>query len=562
LQFLLYVPLFCINCTSLPLNAPHKSISMAIRFESNLLNVGGKYLEQLKIPVSKSTLKKRLEAHPFYPSLYSLSSVFRNFNIENESFEVGNENFKDFEPPYIAYYKEKDSAKDFILVTHANNTHIGYIAGNNKTIQVSRNEFFEKFQNIIFAAEGDSSSGEKEYVASLSTERLARNKKNALVAGGILLLCMLWAPLFYHAGTQWPYTVVTSITKLAGFALCILLLMYETDKTNKLVKNICTGGKQFNCDAVIGSKGAQFFGIGWSDAGFCYFATTSLFLLFPGISFGQKMPPLSLSALAVSPYIIFSIYYQWRVVKQWCPLCLLVQSVLVIECIWSLFYFSNNGFSFPVLNVWMAGATSVLLPVITWILLKPVIRKAQASPLYEAAYKRLLNHPDLINGQLQQQETVPDGWQQLGIVLGNKNAPHTILKVCNPFCGPCSFAHKALDEILHHNPDVKLQILFTTTVNETDRGLPVVRHLLAIDEKKQAGKTEQALDDWYLAEKKDYDQFAKNYPMNGELTQQDEKIKAMSKWCDDAGIFYTPTIFVNGKRLPESYDASILKNIF
>jgi uncharacterized membrane protein len=373
---------------------------------------------------------------------------------------------------------------------------------------------------------------------------------------------MLWAPLFYHAGTQWPYAVITSITKLAGFALCILLIMYETDKTNKLVKNICTGGKQFNCDAVMGSKGAQLFGIGWSDAGFCYFAATFLFLLFPGIAIHDKLLLLGTSALAVSPYIVFSVYYQWQVVKQWCPLCLLVQAVLAIECVWGIFFLSSNAFALPALGVWIAGAVSVFVPVMAWMLLKPLLRKAQSYPLYETAYKRLLNHPDLINGQLQQQEKVPDGWQQLGIVLGNKNAPHTVLKVCNPFCGPCSFAHKVLDEILHHNPDVKLHIIFTTTLHENDRGLPVVRHLLAIDEKKQLGKTEQALDDWYLAEKKEYDQFAKNYPMNGELTRQDEKIKAMSKWCDDAGIFYTPTIFVNGKRLSESYDASILKHIF
>ena len=61
----------------------------------------------------------------------------------------------------------------------------------------------------------------------------------------------------------------------------------------------------------------------------------------------------------------------------------------------------------------------------------------------------------------------------------------------------------------------------------------------------------QALDDWYLAEKKDYDAFALKYPMNGELQQQKDKIIAMREWCDAMKIRATPTIYINGQELPE-----------
>jgi len=37
------------------------------------------------------------------------------------------------------------------------------------------------------------------------------------------------------------------------------------------------------------------------------------------------------------------------------------------------------------------------------------------------------------------------------------------------------------------------------------------------------------LDDWYLADKKDYETFAGKYPMNGELQTQGNKIEAMDK---------------------------------
>ena len=89
-----------------------------------------------------------------------------------------------------------------------------------------------------------------------------------------------------------------------------------------------------------------------------------------------------------------------------------------------------------------------------------------------------------------------------------------------------------------------------------------VKHLLAIAAKQNLQVTEQALDDWYLADKKDYEIFAGKYPMNGELQLQEDKLDAMKQWCDAAEITHTPTIFINGRRLPETYSISELKNIF
>ena len=72
-----------------------------------------------------------------------------------------------------------------------------------------------------------------------------------------------------------------------------------------------------------------------------------------------------------------------------------------------------------------------------------------------------------------------------------------------------------------------------------------VKHLLAVDAKGDKALTAKALDDWYMAEKKDYELFAAKYPMNGELKQQNEKVKAMSDWCNKTYIEFTPTFFIS-----------------
>jgi hypothetical protein len=117
--------------------------------------------------------------------------------------------------------------------------------------------------------------------------------------------------------------------------------------------------------------------------------------------------------------------------------------------------------------------------------------------------------------------------------------------VCNPYCGPCAKAHSPIEELLHNNPDVQVQIIFTATNDKNDIKAAPVKHLLAIAEKGNEETVKQALDDWYLADKKDYVAFAAKYPMNGELQKQVEKIEAMREWCEKAKITSTPTFFVS-----------------
>ncbi len=58
---------------------------------------------------------------------------------------------------------------------------------------------------------------------------------------------------------------------------------------------------------------------------------------------------------------------------------------------------------------------------------------------------------------------------------------------------------------------------------------------MAINEQSNnEGDIKQALNEWYLSDKKDYENFAAKYSMNGELAKQGYKIGAMEngakKW--------------------------------
>ena len=88
-----------------------------------------------------------------------------------------------------------------------------------------------------------------------------------------------------------------------------------------------------------------------------------------------------------------------------------------------------------------------------------------------------------------------------------------------------------------------------------------ITHLLAINSKGNPKVTQEALDQWYSAEKRDYTAFAGRYPMNGELDQQQEKLFTMKTWCEEEGITHTPTFSINGYELPNEYRIADIKEI-
>ncbi|MBX2887900.1 MAG: thioredoxin domain-containing protein [Ferruginibacter sp.] len=147
----------------------------------------------------------------------------------------------------------------------------------------------------------------------------------------------------------------------------------------------------------------------------------------------------------------------------------------------------------------------------------------------------------------------------MGINIGNPVATNTIIKVCNPYCKPCAMAHLKIEQLLEQNKNVKAKIIFSTPNDETYPAIYPVRHLLAIAEDNNKSEIKQALDDWYLSETKDYRQFAKKYPKNGELLKQGYKMEMMEKWCNETGITFTPTIFINGQQLPDAYSIEDLQ---
>ena len=522
--------------------------------DNNIIGTTIALTKHYNLPISKTTANETIKNHPDYPSLLSISDSLNKWKIPNAAFKIEANKLAELPLPFIAHLVKVNGA--FALVTSIGSNSITYQTGNTaKSKQTKTIEDFVKiWDGVVLLAEPTKQSGEPNFKKAKQQETL-QLLKMPLYFGIGLLLTLIFS--FYN----FSFSVFSfSILKLLGVIVTSLLLWYEVDKANPFLQQICTGTAKTNCNAILNSKDAKLFGIiSWSEIGFFYFASGWLLLL---LSNWLPNPIQTLTLIVMLnvlalPYAIFSVYYQWHVAKQWCRLCVTVQVLLVAEFVVSIT--TNQFYKFSINQIFNQSTIqlfifSTILPPAIWYLLKTPLQKNQDAKNTKRQLMRLKFNSSIFNALLEKQKMIGVIANDLGIVMGNPNGENTIVKVCNPYCGPCAKGHTKIHNLIKTNPNVKVQVLFTATNKEGDIKTPPIKHLLAIAAKGDAALTAQAMDDWYNAPKKDYEAFAAKYPINATaLEQQTSKIEAMSNWCDSVKIEFTPTYFIKGFQLPEVY---------
>ncbi len=356
------------------------------------------------------------------------------------------------------------------------------------------------------------------------------------------------------------YSLVYTLLKIGGLLVGVALLWFEVDQYNPKLQAFCSGGKKVDCHAVLNSKHSRLFNgsLSLGVLGFSYFFATFLYLPLNGFSI-SSLATLTFFSFITLPVLLISAYYQGAVIRQWCKFCIGIQVILIGEIV--LGYAAGFYKNPMVLQTLPILCILLIVPILPWKFVKPLLDKERETNLYKRGFKKVKNNPAVLSSLLAASRKIKTNTGGLGILLKRNTAEYNVIKVCNPYCGPCATAHPYLEELVNKGK-INLQILFTASTNNTDNRAKPVRHLLAINDQGSEHKTQQALDYWYSAPKKDYNAFAHKYPMNGELTQQDVKIDAMNAWCKKEKIAYTPTLFINGLELPmEYYSAKDLKEI-
>jgi hypothetical protein len=518
---------------------------MLFKTYPNTVRVLISFLKLLHIPVSTHTARKVLMSHPDYPSMLSLTDALSEWNVSNGAFKVNklNVDFEQLQYPFIAYLH--DDGGSFLLVKDFRGASLKCLNDRETVFDLPVSDFMKRWDGVILIAEKEPDSGEKHYKQSIIKGLLEDVKLPFLII--VAILAILLSINFERVdGT---YLGILGL-KLLGIVVCTLLLMYSINSSNPFVRNLCSLGNKNGCNAILKSEASKITPwLNWSEVGMFYFAGSFLLLLIRPES-NQLLAGLNILCL---PYSIYSIGYQIKI-KNWCILCCCVQGILWAE---ALVYFFGAPFRFSELsfqtNLIIVATLCFLLPISIWVILKPLLLTSVKSQYLEEYLKRFKNNSLIFNKLLtsQEQYIIPD--DLLPIRSGNSLAPNIISIVSNPYCGPCGQAHSKIHDLVNQRDDIQMATIFTTASQDDDNRTLVARHLIRLNLSGNMQLAQHSLDEWYqLVHNGGYQQWADKYPAE-EDTRSHLIIEKQKDWCQQVDVRFTPTILINGYKLPNPY---------
>ena len=493
----------------------------------NCTSVTKNLLTGLGVKFTDQFLEGTILSHSDYPSLLCISDALAKYKIDTMAVRVDFQKLKELPLPCIVQFS--DYGGFFYTIEKVSDGQVKYLDEKGKPISIPIDDFQKRWKGICLLAETTESSGEPDIEKRISQKRVVDYFKWAALSSLVLWSVLGLLDSQLSEGIALWSVPVYYFLKLVGLATGVMILCYEVDKYNPTLQSFCSGDKRVDCNAVLNSKYSKFFNekLSLGLIGFSYFFGTLLYLLINSFS-EASLSPLAYLSYASVPVVLISLYYQVVVIKQWCKFCLVVQALLILETLMasiaSFHSLQTDFLSLPLL------VALLLLPVPVWSWLKPLLENEKELNLYKRGLKKIKNNPNVLNGLLVKNRKIETRTDGLGISFVNKDAKYSLIKVCNPYCGPCAKAHPVLDDLLREGK-INLQVLFTASTDEGDRRNKPVKHFLALDEKDNM-QAYEAMDRWYLAKEKNYEQFAEKYELNAELLQQDHKILAMNEWCN------------------------------
>ncbi len=207
-----------------------------------------------------------------------------------------------------------------------------------------------------------------------------RHQALVLVSAAVLLLASL---LLLSPRQETGFYVFLGL-KALGVVLYIAIIMVRQNIAPAFVERLCSLTTFTDCRQVIRSRPLGI--VDMADVGVVYFSGGLLILLSGLTGFHTRIHATFLFVLSwlSIPYLLFSLYYQYAVIRKWCTLCLSVWCVMVVEIALSLHY--GMALTYLGISYWKNGlfVLSVFLFVVAvWRMMSHRIVNGESIGLYK-----------------------------------------------------------------------------------------------------------------------------------------------------------------------------------
>lgn len=518
---------------------------MKIFSQKKNTNVFSTILNALGIKYTDEYANKLFNEHPHKYNLFGLSKMLSEYQIANGAIKLDDKQVSvyELETPFIAHI-----GSDFVVVRKIEDNKVNYI-WQSKNITSTIDEFCNIWTGVTLIAEPDEKSTEPQYKEHRQKVLFSQLQSGTIVGASCLLLILAFFVNKIYADIG---ICLLIIINLIGVYIGYLLVIKQMHVQSNYADKICSLFKKSDCNDILESEVAKLGGVlGWSEIGLGYFLTNIFILFF----IPSLLPYLTLINICALPYSFWSIWYQKFRAKQWCPLCLIVQALL-----WSMFFISLTfGFihlpNWSLIDILTIGCLYII-PIFAINLLIPKLSERQKLEKMTQELNSIKATDEVFISSLKKQPYYEINKNTSMILWGNADAQILVSVLTNPHCNPCAKMHQRIEKVLEETNNLCIQYIFSSFNQDLDVSN---EFLTAIYFNKNEQDRKIIYNNWFEYGKFNKEEYFDQYKMNIDNNQIQEELAKHRAWKSKSGLQATPTILVNGYKLPDNYKIEDLK---
>ena len=502
-----------------------------------------KFLSELKVLHTKAYADSIYDEHPYRYTLYGIKQMLSRYSIDCEVLRLTDKNeVIKIGAPFIA-----EITDDFFIVTKISEKEVTYDRYGDE-FTISYDNFQEIFSGVVLIAYPSENSVEPEY-----SYHRKKELTNKLEVSLTLLFAVLVIAFFFVKSEVFSnvLVLVNWIMGLIGVYISGLIIGKTLRLDSKVTDRLCSLIKKNNCNNVLETPAAKLFGrYGWGQIGFAYFIVNTLAtILIPE----KVVYPLSLISICALLYPVWSIWYQKYVAKAWCPLCIVVQIVLITQGSLSVLVLLMSKMSTDTAIFYLFFILMSYLAMILFVCkMTEFIGKAAEAKDWKIKLVTLKYNKEIYESLFKAQKEHDVSANASNIVFGDTQSQYQITIFSNPYCNPCAAMHQRLE--LLYKAGCRIQYVFTYFSKDLSN---VNKYMIATYQKYGEENSWQLLSEWYSGGKSKQEKFF-DTNLNIETKSVIDEFERHDAWSAATGFDATPTILFNGKELPDVYNVDDL----
>ena len=500
------------------------------------------FLQLLGIKHTVKYTSRVYNEHPYKNSLYAFSNLLHDYGVDNVAIQLLEED-KDItklEVPLVV-----SLGYNLAIVSKIEPDFITYTTLNNYNAKDRLDKFNEYWDGVALLAEIGEKSIEPHYIKHKLYDLFYSLQYYFLFT--FMFFLFIYAVWYNELYMNLGHILLLIINFIGVFVGSLLTMKHYKIKSNYADK-ICSLIQEGNCNDILESDASMLFGlIGLSEVGLSYFTSNCVLLLF----FPALIPMLAIINVCVLPFSFWSVWYQKFKANSWCFLCLIVQALFWVIFVEMVFfgYFNQIQESFFFENLIILFCIYAIPFISINLLLSLIIEKNRTESMAHELSSIKAND-DVFKTLLIKQPYFEVERDCSQILFGNKDAEILITVFTNPHCIPCARMHNKITKILQDdNSKLCVQYIFSSFREEYDMS---TKFLIATYLNNTINDALKIFHEWYSFGRAKRFDFYKKHKVVIDENCMNEFYKHEA-WKEKTKLSATPTILVNGYKLPDYY---------